>query len=412
MSKEANHIHKIEDQRATGRRHGSDETLARYHRLQVEEWKTREVLAASLSLKTEFPLLHLRASIQSGRMHEAQDILRQWDQSNANHSETSELALQKIRLSYFEGDWESVVSRVTEFLTANPPLTSRIAAVQMSAIASFEVGHLGAAIRSIDEVCTLGSLYPKAASLFYAQIFRARIVLRDQGPQSALTELDTVLQQWLRIRGPDPDLLLTYLRLKTEVLRWTRTSALQEIEAAGLIANRMGDRLYQAMAELDWLVATGANANQLLLLSNREPFTRVMTWVRELLNDVPSSESARVLCESWKNAVRSNKPPLSFDLMTTNSFVLLRNFGLLWDGDSGSVLDLKADVQLTQALELLSKGQIQREQFFNQTWNLKFHPLKHDNLLNTLIYRLRKKTGVQIKSKDGEICLKSRVLCL
>jgi tetratricopeptide (TPR) repeat protein len=381
------------------------------HEAQIRRWDTRQALAKSSLDRLQVPLSYIRSLLQRGNLEQARTALHElWtSESEPSLDVKAQILFEETRLAFFEGQWNEVILTSDRAMQCNPAPVTQLALFQLRASAYFELGLFSDAARAIEESELLGKLFPYAISYFYTQIMKVRVVARDVGVKQAELLLNRIFEDAMKRGRLDLDLVLTYLRAKIDLNRLDRRSIAHESRACFYIADAIGDKLYSALAELDFQSAFAKDASELsrLVVSHRKQFQRVDQLVKGILGEEPRSITASTIGETLGNQ-KTLREHFQGEYLQEDSFrsvcLLLNHHNLYIDLDGPVFHRLKPKGQSTKSLIALAPGIIAKSEFFRLIWgNQAYSPRLHDPLINSVVHRMRKEYGIEVQVRDGNI---------
>jgi tetratricopeptide (TPR) repeat protein len=376
-------------------------------------------MASALELIEEFPLIEkIKNKLSVGELTEAAKMLSEIKTKLSEEDDLGEVKLESCRLAFFEGNFEESIKEGSECIRLSLSGPTKIAAYQVRANAFFEIGKFDQCLSDLENVSLLAKLYPFSPVIFYADTAKIRLWARTRSPEYAMQKLKNLFIQRQRIGQINLDTLLTYLRVKIDILRLQKEDFYSEAAACFLIANSMGDKLYTGLALLD--IWTSVNASQRKILTPnleiaRREFSRIERFAREAEN---TSKSKCVLSQGINEFVNAKiKLPnrVNIHSVIDGQFdcIFIREQSLWVNLKKQKLYFMPIRPQITSAIDILKKGPITKEKFFKKLWSQnEFHSLNHDNLIRTLLTRVRTETKLNIVSRFGEIHLIDEVIVI
>jgi hypothetical protein len=413
-------IMRLEDARASeGVFSSADQSIERQvHESQVVKWDTRRALAVASVHKNEAPLSFIRSLIQRGNFEAAkssiQELRNQIDKTSS--PVLALLAFEEVRIASFESQWEDLVLKTDLALRLALPPVSQLALFQMRANAHFELGNFGKASLDIDEVEQLSKLFPFAVSVLYARTLKVRVLARDRGIPQAQDLLNWILKDKMRVGKVDFDLLLTYLRVQIDLNRISKRSILKESVACFALADAIGDKLYVALAEFDFISGSSSSLDELLKKSvalgkNYQKIEKIRKELEEKIGQSTSSLTISQTVRKEKNLseLSSHLSESSFKQM----ILLFAELGIVADLEKSQITSIPAQGKISKALELLGNGPLSKKAFFAGIWGKQaYSPRLHDPLISNILYRLRKDSGLSVEMNDGVVELPKAIIVL
>jgi tetratricopeptide (TPR) repeat protein len=314
--KNASSIVRLEDARASQDQfEGHGLTLGRdVHETQIRRWNTRRALAISPLHREDAPL-------------------------------------------FFESNWSETIEKATRALSFNAPPVTQLALFQLRANAHFELGDFSRASSDVEEAIQLGSLYPYAVSLLYVRTLKVRILARDRGVDAAQESLNEILRERNLLKTLDLDLLLTFLRVQIDLNRLSNRSIERESLACYLLSDAIGDKLYAALAEFDYL--SGRSSSILELLGQSEKLANSFSILRQMHHEMnemaPQSTSCLTIVRSLGSQPKTPKSRLLAEDRFKKVVLCLSNFGIVADLEKNKIVAVPHQGKTMKAIEALLK---------------------------------------------------------
>ncbi len=376
-------------------------------------------LASALELIEEFPVIEkIKNKLSMGQLADAQKMLSEIKDKMSEEDDIGEVKLEACRLAFFSGDFEASIKEGSECIQLSLSGPTKMAAYQVRANAFFELGKFEQCKSDLDSVSLLAKLYPFSPVIFYSDTAKVRLWARTRSPEYAFEKLKALFNQRQRAGQVNLDVLLTYLRVKIDILRLQKEDFYPEAAACFLIANSMGDQLYAGLSLLD--IWTSVNAKQKKTLAPhleaaRRDFSRVDRFARETED---GSDSKCVLSQGINDFMKTSmKFPDRKDvypiLDAQFDCIFIEEHSLWVQLRKQKLYFMSVRPQINSAVNILRKGPISKENFFKKLWGQnEFHSLNHDNLIRTLLSRIRTETKLNIVSRAGKIHLNDEVIII
>ncbi len=347
------------------------------------------------SIPQDNELLKLRLNVMSGDFAKAREVFKKVDKFEDNDTK-ADYCLAETQTLCHEGQWVGAVSVAEKGLRLSPAVITQISLIQCRAIALYELGELNKALKDCEMVLSQQKLYNRAVAVKYSKILKAKIYLA-MGETERATSLARSLFQFSDNEPLDIDLLLSLLRLKIDTHRSLQKPISHLASACFVIANALQDPLYAAMAEFDFYTAAENPDFKLRnpLVQKGQSFAKLKHWLANFDAKVSRSTSEqRHLLTVKENRWVKNSEPIRF---------LISEEGYLFDLNELRSYRLKTTLKLAPLVQTMQNGPIERSCFFENIWKQKYNYEKHDGVIRSFLYRLRKNTPLQISSHSGKI---------
>jgi hypothetical protein len=424
--KNAKLLIRLEDARASSGGFTSEEETVekKIHETQVKNWDTRKALALGTIHQVEAPISYVRSLLQRGNFDRARSFLEELGKTEHEPVAIAQILFERTRLAFFESHWSSVIQICGEALSHGAPPATQLALFQLRANAHFELSDFLRASEDVREVEQLGELFPHAVSLLYAKTLKMRILARDRGPEIAGQSLERLILDRISEGRMDLDLLLTCLRVEIDLKRLSRKSFAAESVACFQIADAIGDRLYSALAELDFYsgyVKSGRELDEILPNSAKQ-FQRVKRMADEVQGIHSPSVSAKTITTSLGLSIDNSKSleklkkQLQEDQFKRSILLWKRNSSapeLVINLGAGSVFNFSDSNQVFESLKAVSAEPLSKTLFFAALWGRqKFAPRLHDTLISGLLHRIKKETQIVVRVRGGEVSCEHELLVI
>ena len=221
-----------------------------------------------------------------------------------NPSTMIELLLEEARLAAFDGEWVISLKLINTTMLMEPSPVTRLTLFQMRSLAYFELGDFRNALRDLDTLDSLGTTFTNALTVTYGKILRARIMAR-----SVLGDRCELLLSglWTSVKsrsGFSIDTLLTVLRAEIDVRRFCGLPHSDFALASWLVADAIGDKLYEALGRLDYFCSLSADGRRSMtsgIKYDASTFRRVNSLYAEMTGLSPATSlTAQAMNEFWK----------------------------------------------------------------------------------------------------------------
>ena len=185
------------------------------------------------------------------------DLGKAWaalDEAGKNITEDNldfwEIAFERSRVLFAMGQWEKSKILTSKIIASCPTGITVMGAYQTQSLANTELGNFRMALSDVEKVISLGALYPKAFSLFYAQVQKVRLLYLDSDLVTSERLRIRLWNQCLKSDKIDLDDLLTLTRL--ELFSKSKIPIhrlLNLLRVQWTCADLMGDNLYRSLTE-------------------------------------------------------------------------------------------------------------------------------------------------------------------
>jgi len=373
-------------------------------------------------------LTNIRALLFRGKIAEAEILLEQNKNQLKDQPLTFiELIQEEARLAFFNGDYHLGLELTEHALFLKPNHISRLALTQMKVLGHFELGDFNMAIRTIEESLVLTRLFIYSSSTHYLKSLETKIIARNQSPQIARDFLLRYFEELIRSKCLTLEIVSVIVRTQIDIFMLEGKEYLSWAKANYWIAKTMGEELYVGHAVLD-LYCNDQN-NALWIYSKVLPyFLQRFSRLKQLLFNIENdsnefvSTTAQTLRDFFlkhqnKMLQDQHKFRSEFDLnnQISNDYFSLRPqalffkaFNLFVTLTTENTLFKVFDTQdrVPTALMSLASTSLTKEEFFQANWGTqKYVPHLHDGLIRNLIFRIRKRTGLNIQINNGTITL-------
>jgi hypothetical protein len=369
-------------------------------------------------------LLKIRALLFRGQLDEAESIINRLADSGTSSEARMEALLEKARLAAFQGDWEATqVLSASALDSGSLESLSYLSTLQVHALASFELGELLKALKSLEVAESLSAVFPFSISTLYASVLKARITARDQSVQSGLDLLRNIWSE-LRLSGrkPTPDYIHAIVFGTVDILKFARSvgkdaDALEKMTLISFhMTEAMGEKLYSGLAAIDAAVCGPQEHRGWFfdrLNQSRQEFARISSLSQEVFgNSEPTSASAAVLRE-LREAIRSAASdsgdssgcaqPVSRQPLSLN-YVVFSEQQWAFRLQPWLAVDLNPHPQILSAFKALRRGAVSKADFFARVWgNARYASRLHDSSIWYVLNRIKKLTGASYRTRNGVI---------
>jgi tetratricopeptide (TPR) repeat protein len=388
---------------ATGELPTENTPEATAYRARLLESDARKAEAVAELYPDMDPLQRIRSYLLRGSLDLAREILFSLESSQQSPEMAIEIYLEQTRLNAFEGKWLMALQLSQTALDLKPTGISSLTLRQIRAVAFMELGEFVKAQREIDSAISLAKLFPRTGLSLFVAATQIK-VLAFQGQQAqAQSKLE---RAWADLKsGPEFNLdnTLTLLRAEIETIRSQQKPVAELSYAALTMARVTGDRLYEALSTLELIAGLSDRMKSTWaasLTSANQSFARIRTLTEEINQDAIPSSSATSISRSIVDG-RFARSPDNID--ETLKIILLRR-EIAIDCRELKVENLKLSKQIQKALLALAHGSVEKEDFFRAVWgDQKFVPDLHDDVIRSLLHRIRKSHGIEILTREREI---------
>lgn len=381
---------------ATGRRPVSMNTAITAYYKRAHEGHAKKSEAYLLQNLDEIDLLNeIRTHISRGNIDEAQTLLNSYQKQNSNLD--VEIDVEKCRVLCFLGQWHEAYTLLSDVILQGPVAISLMTLLQMRALALYEMGDFPTALKDIEKIKSLSTLYPFSQSILFSSITKSKIF--------------ALQNRWLEARALRRDLWRTFLsqefnydnftsllRLEIDFCRLQSSDAHKYIQLCLQVTEVSGDDLYYALAYFDQAIANNMDEdhkNGVLFYASKHPRLEKL----------------------WKDWSRGHSPGTSFNLIkktlltnkkqdyTKIKHVVFIKSSILIDIKQGAMMKFSSKNTASILAQFVDTKQISKEIFFKSLYeNMLYSPELHDQVIDTNLYRMRK-LGLNIKTVNKMIVL-------
>jgi tetratricopeptide (TPR) repeat protein len=373
---------------------GTPENLV--YRALLHEANAKKAEAFCL-LTVKNPFIQAKSFLSRGRLSDAKEILNNMSESQQD----PEVLLEKTRLAFYNGQWDEGLKTANRALMLSPTAVTQMTLFQLQSVCFYEMGMFSQAMKAIEKIESIGTLFPNSRTLYYAQALKVRILFLQNDVRNAQLAL---LDLWRETSSGsfNRDGLLTLLRTEFDRSRIEKAPNKLIALAALKAAEDIGDRLYIAFSKLD-LWALGVNRLYVdpLLKEYREEFARIDGLLKSIETKDPSSTTARILLESIVEAEDTTA-------VSDPEYIIHLGAGVAIQLNDLSVRKFKIDAKHFDILRFIGNAEKTKEELFHTMYGgQKYIPRLHENILDTQLSRIRKETGVILKSRQGLVFLEN-----
>ena len=391
---------------------GSNEEV---FRLIVRKNNARSSEALAIQGKAD-PLLALRAYIYRGQFAEAQALAKKLAGQADSSIRSAEIFLEQARLLAMNGDWkdcEALCNLALELPQVAP--VSQLTLFQIRSLAKFETHQMMPALDDLERIESLATIFPNCPSAFYGAVLKARIVARDRSTDAGFQQLTLLWNKILSDPNANLDRVHSLIRAELDIERVVGTPTPTRLLASYRIADLTGERLYMALGAVEAAFSGVAG-----LFGYFNPIARDLARsfpkVQKLLDEIDektglTSVTGSSLLRVFKSSQATDSGISTEELLKGLSSVttlLLPKYAAVVHLQPFSLVRLDDQPQLKKAVLALSDGPILMKNFFARLWGRqKYSSEIHSNLISSILYRLKKTTGVKARIIDGEIRLEN-----
>jgi len=408
-------IVKFEDQRASvGEFEGISPSIEKeIHEAQVAKWDTRRALAISSLNRKDVPLSFIRSMLQRGNFDQARAVIAEFKHELRSGEILSRclVIFEEARLESYESNWSRAVKCATEALALGAPPATQLPLYQIRANAYFELGEFAKAARDIEEGEQLERVFPYAPSSLYLGTLHVKLIARDRGVPQAKNALHCLINKRIEVKKLDLDLLLTFLRVRIDLKRLSGETFWRESIACFLIADAIGDKLYAALAELDFIFSQTASLE--LLLNKTRSLSGAFLRISRICEELTGTSVCSTSIQTARAAMQFSKPcALKYsEWLTEGSFsevlLVILDLGLVADLERGRILIRPPVSQALKALEVVGRADengISKKEFFAAIWGRQvYSPRLHDTLISSLLHRLKRDCNIEIRVENHRL---------
>lgn len=348
------------------------------------------------------PLSEIRALIHRGKIEEAHNLINRYkEQFGSSHIFFSELLQEEARLFLFDGDYGLGLKLTQQILELNPPPISRLALMEMQALALFELGEFGAALNILNETQALAKLFPFCVSSHYLKSLEIKIRARIYNVEVAQKMLNEAMVSAIKEQNLNYDILSTLIRAQIDLLILSQRDFSHWALAEYWIASSMGEDLYIGLA-LVHLYYSKSYKNYDPFTKQLFAFERRFKRIQRLLQEINAGEHAiqpQLQADSASNSFNPSEGPQALFLRGVGALVLLNKNNLRY-----KIFD--SQDHIPKALVTIGSKPCTKEEFFKLNWEQrKYVPHLHDGVIRHLVFRIRKKTGLSLQFEKGILSL-------
>jgi hypothetical protein len=371
--------------------------LAYFHHF--KEWDARKCEAQVL--KGEIPpLLEIRALLFRGRHSEAESVIQQIKDFD-DEKELAEVLLERVKLAALDGDWRLCLDLALSIRAKALVAISRLTLLQLEALALFELGQWDLSESCLERVESLATSFPNCTSVIYARILRIKIASRRKGAEFGLSELDAFWKELIAKEQLDLNLVQALMRLEIDLFRLAGRPHFEQAQAAILLAEAMGEKLYFALGKLDEFYAAPLECRSQFEREARDAakeFKRVNALLKEVDEETEDCSSTARAILTYLGS--SKKPKMNVLQENKHKFIFLARRGILISLQDGKCSSLELFPRIRQCLIAIGKhGPVSKREFFSHIWGKqKYVPHLHDDLIFSMQQRMRKKFGLKLAS--------------
>jgi len=349
-----------------------------------------------LLTRNDDPLQQVRTLIAAGDVSGAKAALDLQEPD-------SEFVLESARLSVLEGDWNEVFSKCSHALELSPAAITQQTAYQVRALAAFELGDFECCLRDTDRVLAMLELFPHSSSAFYAQVLRARAKAR-LSLQDGMQIFSDLWNRSIKSKSLDRDRLLALLIGELDFSKLRQTNVFDAAMAMHITAASSGESFFEDLGLMEmYLASTGPCKDELQpkLEQAIKKYQRLNQSYRRI---VGKNDTSCTTSEMASRLYRGDRRSIPLSRGSGINHLVLFEREISIQLDPFLVCDLSETPKAAKAIEVLSEVPSSRERFFQRTWGIsKFVPEKHDGAIRTLLYRIRRRTGIAIHSSEEGI---------
>jgi len=362
-------------------------------------------LAEAISFDTQVePIQKLKSLIARGFLLEAQSLLGNLKaQPHLDDSVLTELLLEEARIAILEGNWAAGFTAASSAFSKKPSAVTRLTLLQVRAAALFELGEFPAALRDLDTAESMITLFKNGSLPIFIKTLKSKLLARVHGEKAAEIYLNEAWKWTLENNELSFDNLIVLLRAQAELKLLRGENPLQEILAHQRLAEAQGDRLFSALGVLELYYLLGKSEGLKLKL---DAFASEFSRVKKLVEEKEKSaelKSTSALTLKKLEELGLEKSAAHQTLVNVKSIVLATRKVIIHVSPF-QVVDSILQEKLFEAIAILSKGPVAKTDFFKTLWKMpKYIPHLHDSTLRALLSRIRKTTGLEIKTLPSGI---------
>lgn len=371
------------------------------------DFDLRKAEALCLLFPTD-ALQELRTWIARGQMEMAQHALHITLDQNPELKNDPEWLMESARLEVFFHEWSKAFDDFSRVLELSPTPATRITTLQSRSVAAYESGQMERALHDINQIRSLGRLYPLARPVFYAEVLAYKIAALQGDASGVAKKLPHFWERTLKQQSPSLDLFLTLSRLEAHVLRCLKQDARSVLHASVSLARAMGDDLYAALGRFElWADGDRSVAGTLNLEKDLKDHPKVRLLHQEFLSEVPKSTSARVLKEfsgGGSEGLQEPSEPIQALILPQRSLILHLD-----------PFDSISFAKLTRPFEALilmaKKSAMTKSDLFSDLFGgQKYAEHLHSALIHQILSRARKISRLNVRTRDSQVELQNVLL--
>lgn len=366
-------------------------------RLTKAEYKKAYALAITNKSIDKYQVL--RSFMAVGNIAGSNEVLKELQPDNPDYF------LDKARLHNMLGEWERTLEECEKGMKLNLSPLYLMTYLQVASVANYELGHYQESLISINKIESLGFIQSAPTLLFYNKLLKTKIEHLTSNINKDLGDIQLILNQIITNNLLNLDTLLAWLRCKIDLMRMLNLPHAQYSNAALAVSRQLGDQLYHSLAQLDHQVASHD-----LQHSFQSSFERVAKIRDEVLAPEAKTTTARLMQNYLKFGKKEQriKNTIVNDVTKT---IVLSDINLSINLEPFSFHFHAPKEKSINALKVLYRGDTSKEVFFKYLWNHQYADHLHNNLIRTLISRMRKTFSVEIKSSKSVLSLKDTIVC-
>lgn len=391
----------------------ANDSAAEIYKALYLNWDARKCEALAVSKDRELdPIIRIRALISRGNYvlaaQELQSLIHEIGEENFQHSELAELILEQARIFAFEGNWLKAREVAVAGMSMKPVPVTLTSLLQVASLAEFECGNINQAVQFNDKIQSMKSVFPNGSTPIYSDCLRAKILARDQGRKAALDLLVSCWQQCLKTGNLDKNAALALLRTELDIERYFGEDHFSQASATWHLANSIGDRLYEVLAQIDVSFSKkyATPPFEAEIARAEKEFPRVERLLSEIRAEQPQflSETAKTV----RSYLSADRPSETVSLNQEKIEILyFEQRSFVAQIEPWKILDIKAKPQFSRALNIFkNRNKVSRQDFFKELWGQqKYVPNLHDQTIHALLKRMRKELSLRISCAGEHVCM-------
>ena len=369
----------------------------------------RPIMSEGSEEHSEAELINLRKNILKGKFAEAEELAEQIKTQTSDQRTLSEILQEQAFQAIFEFDWCRGVVFLTQAIEGNSSPSSRLAQLQMRAVAYYEMGEFAKAMSDIEAAESLMDLFPYSPAKALLRGTEAKIQAKLAGVTQAREKIIDYWNGLIREKTFTSANLLTHLRLEISFRRDLGQNYQEYAYAAREVARLRGETYYQAFAELEYFYSLSSQYRD--------------THLADLKEILAENESLEVMSQAIENQESSFSTTVA-DIIRYNSThsceSVLQPMKNIYFANEKWLVSLQPfqidhfakESQVLKAVESFAGREVEKPEVFRTLWGTqKYVPRLHDQLIWNLNKRMKKDFHLDVSIDDEKLLIKG-VACL